>query len=423
MADVIARASALLRNSSFAIWLLQLWNRSWLTRVLVIWAATRLVSTALFFWAASTQGPSPWSFSGHPGYFDFLNIWDVEWYHRIFDYGIGHTPGYSVILPTNPDGSVQQNSWAFMPGFPLLVRGLTLLTAGAIPWRVLAPTVSLVLSFALAVMIYKLFALKFEEGVALWGLTLFGFWATSPVLQAGYAETLGLLFLTGGLYYLIQHRYLLAVSWLVGLSITRPGMVSFAAMLFGMWIVRWFKHRNGQVFFTNTERWQLGGLAVFSGFLGLAWPIFAWIVTGRMDAYTATELAWRYSGANAHLVLMDGWFGIGNLLLGPHWGWAFVVFAVGLGVWVQFSKSVRKLGNELRLWNGAYFLYLLLVFNPQSSTFRILMPAFPLFAALAFKTRNLSPTSKWFVLVFMTITQMVWLAICWVFVNPDYTPP
>ncbi|MEN9989104.1 MAG: hypothetical protein RL508_83 [Actinomycetota bacterium] len=423
MADRIGANFANLRNSPLALRAVALWGRSWLTRVLVVWSATRLVATLLFLWAASTQGPSPWSPGGKPQYFDFLNIWDVEWYHRIFDFGIGHVPGYAVHLPTFADGSVQQNSWAFMPGFPLLIRGLTFLTGGLVPWKVLAPTASLVLSFALAVMIYKLFRLKFDEGVSLWGLTLFGFWATSPVLQVGYAETLGLLFLTGGLYYLLQHRYLMAVPWLVGLSVTRPGMVSFAAMLFGMWIVRWFKHRSGNVFFTTTERWQLGGLAIFSGVLGLAWPIFAWIITGRMDAYTATELAWRYSGANAHLILMDGWFGIGSLLLGPQWGWVFVLFAVTLAVWVQFSKSVRQLGNELRLWNGAYFLYLLLVFNPQSSTFRILMPAFPLMAALAFKTRNLSATSKWFVLVFMTITQMVWLALCWVYVNPDYTPP
>lgn len=412
-----------LKNSAVAARALAFWNRSWLGRVLMVWAATRLVATFEFIWAASTQGPSPWSPAGHPGYFNFLNIWDVEWYQRIFDYGLGHVPGYATTLPTNPDGSVQQNAWAFMPGFPILIRALTFLTGGAIEWKYLAPTVSLLLSFALAVMIYKLFRLKFDEKISLWGLTLFGFWATSPVLQAGYAETLGLLFLAGGLYFLIQHRYLMAVPWLIGLSITRPGMVSFAAMLFGMWLVRWFKHRRGHLIFTTSERWQLFGLTFISGILGLAWPIIAWVATGRADAYTATELAWRYTGANAHLVLMDGWFGIGDLLLGKSWGWIFVAFAVSLAVWVQFSRSVRKLGNELRLWNGAYFLYLLLVFNPQSSTFRILMPAFPLMAALAFKTRESSPTTKWFILVGMVLTQMIWLAICWVYVNPDYTPP
>lgn len=401
----------------------QLWATKWWVRVLLVWGLTRVVSTLAFFWADSIQGPSYWSPIAHPAYFDFLNVWDVEWYHRIFDGGLGHTPGYPLHLPALPDGTVQQNAWAFMPGFPMLVRLVWWLTGSSLDWKVLAPTISLLLSFAMALMFYKVFRLKFDAKVALWGVTLFGFWATTPVLQAGYAETLGLLFLAGGLYYLIQHKYLHALPWLIGLSITRPGMVSFAAMLFGMWIVRWVKHRRGQVFFAMGERVKLGALTVASGVLGLAWPIIAWIATGRMDAYTITELSWRYTSSNAHLILMDGWFGIGDLLLGKNWGWAFVVFAISLGTWVQFSKSVKMLGNEMRLWNGAYFLYLLLVFNPQSSTFRILMPAFPLMAALAYKTRNLKLSTKVLVLVAMALLECVWLAICWVYVNPDYTPP
>jgi hypothetical protein len=398
-------------------------QRSWWAQTLLAWALTRIVATAAFLWAASIQGPSHWSPTAHPGYFDFLNIWDVEWYHRIFTAGLGHEPGYPSVLPTYPDGSVKQNAWAFMPGFPLLVRALTWITGGAVEWKYLAPSISLLLSFGLAIMMYKIFAIKFDHATSLWAVALFGFWCASPVLQAGYAETLGLLLLAGGLYFLMQHRYLAALPWLVGLSITRPGMVSFAATLAGMWVVRYIKHSRGKDDFSSKERWGLGGLALASAALGLAWPVVAWIATGRSDAYTASELAWRMVTPNPKLVPFDGWLTLGASLWGDFWAPMFLLLLLGIAAWVLFLPSVRRLGNELRLWVAAYLAYVFVFFNPQSSTFRILLPAFPLVAAFALKTRGWGASSKWFVLIGLTITQLIWLAICWVYVNPDYTPP
>ena len=397
--------------------------KRWWLPVVLVWALTRLVSTVGFLWAASIQGPSFWYPYPYPAYFDFLNIWDVEWYHRIFDGGLGMAPGYPLRLPTDGNGVVMQNAWAFMPGFPLLVRLLTLVTFGLVSWAVLSATTNLILSFALALMIFKVCRLRFDAKVSLWGVAFFGLWCASPVLQAGYAETLGFLLLAGGLYFLMQHRYLAALPWLVGLSITRPGMISFAAALAGMWLVRWFKHRKGIDEFSVAERWRLAALTAASGLLGLAWPIIAWISTGRADAYTVTELAWRTYDPNAHLTLMDGWFALGASIWGEYWGGMFVVLVVLLAAGVLFLPSVKALGNELRLWVAAYFLYLLLVFNPQSSTWRILMPAFPLMAALAFATRKTRPWVRWAIVGALVLTQFLWLSICWVYVNPDYTPP
>ena len=102
------------------------------------------------------------------------------------------------------------------------------------------------------------------------------------------------------------------------------------------------------------------------------------------------------------------------------------MFVIGLMLAItrlMFTKSVKMLGHELRLWVGAYLLYVLMFFNPQSSTFRILMPAFPMVAVFALKTANLSKLAKWFILVGLTVLQMIWLAICWVYTSPDFTPP
>jgi hypothetical protein len=400
-----------------------LWAAKWWLRVLSVWAATRVVSTALILWAASIQGPSYWIPKANPNYFEFLNFWDVEWYQRIFDHGLGGLPGYATQLPLGVNGAVEQNAWAFMPGFPLLVRGATALTGGLIDWQVLAPSVSLLLSFALALALYKLFLLRFDSRVSLWAVVLFGFWVSSPVLQTGYAETLGLLLLCGALYQLMRHRYLSSLPYLVGLSFTRPGMVAFVLMLAGMWLVRWRKAATGIDEFPTAERLKLATLTLLSGLLGLAWPLFAWFVTGRQDAYTQTELAWRSGDPHRQLVWFGGFADLGAALWGSYWAPFFVILLMALVTWVLFTKSAKALGSELRLWVGAYLLYIFMFFYPQSSTFRILMPAFPLLAVFAIKTANLPKIAKWFILVGLTVLQMVWLAICWVYVSPDFTPP
>jgi len=47
------------------------------------------------------------------------------------------------------------------------------------------------------------------------------------------------------------------------------------------------------------------------------------------------------------------------------------------------APGVRRLGMEIRLWSASYLLYLLAVFFPQSSTFRLLVPLSPLWGAVA----------------------------------------
>lgn len=398
-------------------------RRHWWLQVGLLWALTRLVSTLGFLWAASVQGPTPWNAVGHPPYFDFLDTWDDEWYRRIFQHGIGHDPGYPTHLPTDVNGAVQQNAWAFMPGFPLLIRLITILTGGLIPWSVLASSVSLLLSFALAIMVYQVFRIKLDHATSLWAVALFGFWCASPVLQTGYAESLGLLLLACGLYFLMQHRYVAAVPWLVGLSITRPGMVSFAAMLAGMWLVRWFKSRRGSEEFPSVERSKLAALTALSALLGVVWPIFAWIVTRRPDAYTATELAWRVVDPHAHLVLFEGWLHLGQRLWGDFWAPMFVILAMAIATWLLFTAPMRRLGNELRLWTAAYLFYIFAVFNPQSSTYRILMMAFPLVGGFAIWSSGWRRWQKVVWVLLMIAGQILWLKTCWVFAHPDFTPP
>ena len=47
------------------------------------------------------------------------------------------------------------------------------------------------------------------------------------------------------------------------------------------------------------------------------------------------------------------------------------------------SRTCKRLGVEMRLWSASYLVYLLLVFFPQSSIFRLLVPLSPLWGAVA----------------------------------------
>jgi len=390
-----------------------LWQRWWV-RVLAIWAITRLIATALFLWVSSYQGESYWN-GANPLYFDLLNIWDAEWYNRIYD------NGYPLTLPTDDQGNVTENAWAFMPGFPFLVKLFSLVTT--LEFKYASAIVSTLVSFALAIALYKTFNLKFDSNVSLWAVFLFGISPASPVLQTGYAETLGLLWLVIAIYFLVKHRYWLAVPFMALLSVTRPGMIALALMLGCMWLVRFIKARNGKEAFQLREQVSLAAVTVIAGILGFAWAAIAAVATGRLDAYFATELAWRaWTGNGGELRLLEPWFFMAQFYFG-NFGWIVLLGLIGFAAWLMFSDSVTRLGNEMRLWVGSYFVYLLLVFLPQSSTFRLLLPAFPLAAALAWRTHKTSRVQKGVIIAGGILLQMVWLYICWYYASPDYTPP
>jgi hypothetical protein len=86
----------------------------------------------------------------------------------------------------------------------------------------------------------------------------------------------------------------------------------------------------------------------------------------------------------------------------------------------MFTPAVRRLGVDLRFWVAAYALYLFAVFFPQSSTFRLLMPLFPLLGAVA------QPRSRLYragVVLLCIASQWGWLLICWRVDGADWTPP
>ena len=375
-------------------------TRWWFAPV-AIFLATRFVTTTIFLIAASLQDDNYWT-PAHPDYFSFLSFWDVEWYGRIFK------DGYPTVLPIDSNGSVQQNSWAFLPLFPVLVK-LTFL-----PWEIGAPLLATVFAFLFALVAHRLFVRVLGSGSkANWALVFVLTCASSPVLQTGYAEALGLLAIALALLAYLKGQHWLVAAALAVLAFSRPGVLAFAAMFGIIFLIRLIKREPD-------GRLPLFLLGAWATLLGFAWPIIAGLVTGRPDSYFATEMAWRhgYTGSfeftpfSGFIVAFQNFFG------GPIGILIYLILVANL-IYLFFAKEIVALG-EVRWYAAGYLLYLFAVFYPQSSSFRLLLPLFILGGALSLKA---SGVWRWVIAGFFVLTQVIWVATCWMYAAPDFTPP
>ena len=382
----------------------------WWAPVVAIWAASRLVTTSLVLALANVQGANAWT-GARPLYADFANMWDGRWYNIVA------VAGYPAVLPVTPTGEVAENAWAFMPGYPAIVRLLMELTGAQ--WAPTAVFVSLAFSLGTALLFYRVMRRVLDDGTALFSVVLFCVAPLSPLLQFGYAESIYLFFLTLALYLLLERRYVALFPVIAVMALTRPSGLAFALAMALHVGYRWVTRRTDS--FPLRERVLSASVAVFSGVMGLAWPIAAWAVTGSITAYTDTELAWRapYIGY-LELVPFTAWFQSGVWWLGMPLGLIVVTALILAFAVFMVTPAVKRLGVDLRFWAASYALYLLAVFFPQSSTFRLLMPMFPLLGAVA---QPRSPVYRIGIVLLFIAGQWGWLLIAWGVDGVDWTPP
>ena len=91
-----------------------------------------------------------------------------------------------------------------------------------------------------------------------------------------------------------------------------------------------------------------------------------------------------------------------------------------VGALAYFVPQVKRLGVEIRLWSASYLVYLLLVFFPQSSTLRLLMPLTPLWGALAVPR---SRTYRWGMLGLCLVAQWLWIVSMYGIASTYYQVP
>ena len=349
-------------------------------RIGILYVAARLVTTGFFALAAGLSGPAS-RFGADATIGSLAMGWDAQWYWFVA------VNGYPTTLPLTDAGLVAENQWAFLPVYPYLSAVLGALLGG---WGIGAVVVSLVSGYLAALVLYRMLRLRLDRTSATWAVVFFVAGPLAALFQIGYAESLGVLWLFLALWCVMRRRY----GWLYLLiplfGFTRPGVLAFALFLglYGIW--RWIRRRADAL--PVREIVHIVALGLLAAAVGFSWQLIAGAATGDPGAYLSTELAWRRNwivDASADFAPFHG-FLLATEFWSRLWGWGevvgYVVLALlvgGVALALLRAPQVRRLGVEIRLWSASYLIYLLAVFFPQSSIFRLLLPISPLWGALA----------------------------------------
>lgn len=340
------------------------WRRGDVGLALLGYALTRLWGVVLINRAAEQQQPSIWT-GPRSGYFDMAQLWDAQWYKIIA------IQGYPLPLPMDAAGVVQQNAWAFFPGFPFAVKAVMALTS--LPFAQAAVLLNVVLGAVAVVVLLRLLQQVAGRRAGLGAVLLLCALPPAPVLQIAYSETLALLLLALAMLWLVERRYLLSAVAVLLLSLTRPVAAPFAVMVLAHLVVRWRRRRADPL--PMHEAGEVVGLGLFSAGSSLIWPVTVQLVTGVPSAYTRTQGTWRTGGKvqPPYEQTLD----ITRLLWGEN-GPAWLALGAACFVGFVLSPLARRLGPELRTWVLAYPAYLLAVLEPWTSTYRYAIFLFPL---------------------------------------------
>ncbi|MBG6212525.1 MAG: hypothetical protein LH475_04425 [Cryobacterium sp.] len=337
--------------------------------VLLIWAASRLLTTALLGTLFAVATRAGWNFASYrsdPNFFTFSGSWDSSFYRQIA------LSGYPAVLPTDTAGNVEPNAWAFLPVFPWLVRVVAALTG--LEFYVAGMLVAILFGAGAALGLYHLLASRVGANSALWAVTLFCFGPLSFILQVAYAESLFLFLVFTSLAMMVSRRYLLMIPFAVLAAFTRPGVLALSLALLIILVLRWRERGRS----ARAERWAILAAGLVIAAAGLSWPLVADAVTGVHDAYLMTELSW-WTGfvGRVEFVPLTPWFLMAGKYLGVVGIVLVLALASGFGWWLS-RRLLHPLRPEIVAYSASYGLYLVAVFLPQQSLFRLLLPLAPL---------------------------------------------
>ncbi|MFF2053165.1 hypothetical protein ACFVU2_16300 [Leifsonia sp. NPDC058194] len=377
----------------------------WWGATLIVYASSRILTTVfmLSLYVAATVGHWSFASSRHdPTFFTFSSSWDGSFYQRIA------TGGYPTTLPVDGGGDVQQNPWAFLPLYPVVVRGLMAVTG--LPFAPAGVAVATLFGAAAALVLFRIVHARGGTVSALWATVFFCFGPLSFVLQITYAESMFFFLMFAALLAMIRRRYWLVIPFTVAAAFAKPGALAIPLALAVVFVVRLIQNRRGTDVFGLRERIAVLAAGAITAVAGLAWPLVASQATGTPDAYVSTELSW-WTGFVGHVsfVPLTPWFlftwkyaGVAGVLL--------VVAAIAGFVWLLRRPGVRALGTEVVAYSASYGLYLVAVFLPQQSLFRLLLPLAPLGGA---RGLTHSPRARTIVFAVGVALQPVALILLW----------
>ena len=360
-----------------------------------MWTLTRLCGFVALYIAYETRGIHLGSI---PSFLKYLNIWDAKWYQKIYSSGYPHE------LDINPStGVVAMNTWPFMPLYPLLIKCIAFL---GLPYEIVSVLLLLFFSYVFAYLLYYIsiavqswkaggsFSVKYFQELyhkrALLFVLLVGMYVTSPILNVGYAESLTLCLLAAWIIASSQKKYFWAMVIALFASESRPVGVPLGAAAGLLWFFEtlsdWRTESGMSIWDALVSRYRQLVYALLTCGFAFIYPIYAALVTGHIDAYHASELGWSgRTVGNSHMFIVQ-WGNAANFYsVFNKFIWllvAIIVFSIFF-IWLSSKRASLNANLVIRVWLASYAGYLLLFWLPQYSTFRILMPLFPLFLYIA----------------------------------------
>lgn len=378
---------------------------------LAVGCCARLYSGVLIALAARRQTPNSWS--GDPvTYTGMTMMWDGTWYRRIAE------NGYPVVLPHDAAGALQQNEWAFYPLFPGLSRAV--MTVTGLGFQQVGGTLALIIGLAATVLVATYLRRFMSEPAALLATAAWACFFASPSLQLAYTESLAVLLLAAFLLLVDDRRWWWACLVALLLGVARPVALPLGVVALAAVVVRLVRRREEPI--ARPEWLAMAATLVSCGVAGLIWPTVAWWRTGIRSAYTDTMATWR---AGDEIVPFVPWVDNFAFFFGDKGPWLLTATVVAyllltLGPWAW------RLPWTAHAWVVAYPLYLGAVLDPISSTFRYLIPLFPLFAVLVGIRKHWRPwqlaTGGALVLA-GCVLQVWWVMSFLVFYPPSSWPP
>ena len=239
--------------------------------------------------------------------------WDAGWYLGIAEHGYEYSPR---------TGSTGQQNIVFFPAFPLTVRVLALLLAGADTAFLLAGTlVSLAAFLGALVYLYLLARDHLDDERSRGALWLLAAYPFALFYGAIYTESFFLLGATGAFYHTRQREWVRAGLWALLVGLTRPNgfllSVPLAVLAISPrlppWLVRASgddRARGGRADATPgtaiVPALAVGAMAIVGM---LIYCVFVWSLSGNPLAWMTGHLAWgrHYTGLTAIIVDRYNW--------------------------------------------------------------------------------------------------------------------
>jgi hypothetical protein len=164
------------------------------------------------------------------------------------------------------------------------------------PFEAAAIAINLIAGAITAVLLARLVSTFADDHTALRAVAIWAAFPTAFVLQVPYAEAIYLLFATGFLVALTSGRDGAAALLLAGASLSRGVLVPLVAAA-GVRVLM-------QIVRQRTVTRPIAALAASALVSPFVWIVVAGAVTGRMDAYAATQRAWGFS-SDWHAMVHD----------------------------------------------------------------------------------------------------------------------